>query len=324
MKTTRWQQRGRQAGEAGLCTSTLQALRRLAAGLSVLLVLASVGCSSASGSSSQATPPWKQVWSDNFNGRADAGVNDGNWQFDTGRGVFGTGEIETMTSSRYNAHLDGHGNLDIIVLGHGAAGSSDAAWTSARIKTRRLFGAPVGGEMMVTASLRQPDPAHALGYWPGFWMLPPNGWPATGEIDILEDVNGLSKTSGTLHCGNLTDQNPDGTTGPCHEKSGLGSGLRDCPGCQQAFHTYSVIIDRRHAGNEQIRWYLDGRQFYSVNESRIGQAAWTAAVDHGFSILLNVAIGGAFPDAQCGCTTPDSQTSSEGTMVVQYVKVFRN
>jgi hypothetical protein len=55
-------------------------------------------------------------------------------------------------------------------------------------------------------------------------MLGPEPWPQTGEIDIMEDVNGLSKTSGTLHCGNLTDRNADGTFGPCHEKSGLGGG----------------------------------------------------------------------------------------------------
>ena len=128
----------------------------------------------------------------------------------------------------------------------------------------------------------------------------------------MENVNGLSKTSGTLHCGNLNQDNPDGTFGPCHEKSGLGSGLQTCAGCGQGFHTYSVIVDRRDAGHEQIRWYLDGHQFFSLSEARIGQAAWTAGVDNGKSILLNVSIGGAFPDAQCRCTTPDAQNLVAG------------
>jgi beta-glucanase (GH16 family) len=300
-------------------------LRRLAAWLGVLPVLVITGCSATSGSSSAPpAPPWKQVWADNFNGPADGGVDTSRWTFETGRGIFGTGEIETMTSSRFNAQLDGHGNLKLIVLGHGAAGSPGAAWTSARIRTRSTFAPPAGGELMVTASIKQPSPASPMGYWPGFWMLAPSGWPATGEIDIMENVNGLSKTSGTLHCGNLNQDNSDGTFGPCHEKSGLGSGLRTCAGCGQGFHTYSVIIDRRDAGHEQIRWYLDGHQFYRLSEDQIGQAAWTAGVDSGKSILLNVTIGGAFPDAQCRCATPDAQTSSQGTMTIQYVKVLKN
>jgi beta-glucanase (GH16 family) len=85
-----------------------------------------------------------------------------------------------------------------------------------------------------------------------------------------------------------------------------------------------VIIDRRDEADQQIRWYLDGRQFFSVSESRVGKAAWTAAVDHGFSILLNVAVGGAFPDAICGCASPASHTSSRGTMTVRRVAVYVN
>jgi beta-glucanase (GH16 family) len=231
-----------------------------------------------------------------------------------------------MTSSPENVHLDGHGNLVITALGHGAAGSPGTAWTSGRVETQadRLFGAPPGGEMMVTASIKQPDVAHGLGYWPGFWMLGRTAWPETGEIDILENVDGYSSHSGTLHCGNLTQRNPDGTFGPCHETNGFGSGLRTCTGCLTSFHTYSVIVDRRHAGHEQIRWYVDGHQFYSVSESRVGTAAWTAAIDHGHSILFSLAMGGAFPDAQCHCLTPTSQTSSGGSMVVRYVKVYTN
>jgi beta-glucanase (GH16 family) len=268
------------------------------------------------------TSPWKQIWSDNFNGPAGGRVNPGYWEFNTGRGVFGTDEVETMTSSSSNVHLDGHGDLDLVVLGHGAAGGKSAAWTSGRIRTKSEFAAPPGGELMVTASIEQPDPGHAAGYWPAFWMLGPKTWPEGGEIDIMEDVNGLSADSGTLHCGNLTQRDPDGTYGPCHEPGGLGSGLRPCPGCQQGFHAYTVIIDRRDASDQQIRWYLDGRQFYRLNESRVGQVVWTAAVDHGFSILLDVAVGGAYPDVQCACAAPSSQTSSAGTMAIRYVQVL--
>jgi hypothetical protein len=85
-----------------------------------------------------------------------------------------------------------------------------------------------------------------------------------------------------------------------------------------------VIIDRRKAGNEQIRWYLDGREFFGISESRVGQAVWAPAVDHGFSILLSLAVGGSYPDNQCGCATPDSQTSSGGAMAVRYVRVYTN
>jgi beta-glucanase (GH16 family) len=281
------------------------------------------GCSSGAASQSS-TPAWRLLWSDAFNGPANSGINAAYWKYNTGRGVFGTGEVEYMTSSRYNVHLDGKGNLDLIVLGHGAAGSTGSAWTSGRVQTRQLFGAPAGGEMMVTASIKQPDPAHGLGYWPGFWMLGPKAWPMDGEIDILEDVNAKSNYSGALHCGNLTQSNADGTYGPCHEKAGLGSGLRPCASCQTGFHAYSVIVDRRVAGQEQFRWYLDGREFFSISESRVGAAAWSAAIDHGFSILLNVAVGGAFPDGQCGCTTPTSATSSQGAMVVRNVSVYTN
>lgn len=268
--------------------------------------------------------PWVLAWGDNFNGPANSSVNPECWNFDTGQGIFGTKEIERATASTANVRLDGHGDLDIVALGHGAGGAPDTEWTSGRIQTKQLFTPPPGGEMMVTASIEQPGPANGLGYWPAFWMLgaDPSTWPADGEIDILEDINGLSEHSGTLHCGNLQQRNPDGTLGPCHEPNGLGSGMRPCPGCQRGFHTYSVIIDRRDEARQQVRWYLDGREYFSVNESAVGPAVWTRAFDHGFSILLNVAIGGSFPGAVCRCDTPAAGTTSGGEMVVRDVAVY--
>jgi hypothetical protein len=44
-------------------------------------------------------------------------------------------------------------------------------------------------------------------------------------------------------------------------------------------------------------------------------------VDHGFSIILDLAMGGSYPNNVCGCTTPSAQTPPGGTMSVGYVTV---
>jgi hypothetical protein len=258
-------------------------------------------------------PPsgWSTVFSDDFGGSAGSGPSSA-WKYDTGPGSsFGTGEIETMTNSSANVHLDGSGNLDITALGSGGS------WTSGRIQTTSAnVGAPAGGELEVTASIEQPHPASGLGYWPAFWMLGPGQWPETGEIDIMEDVNALSEHSGTFHCG--TDPG-----GPCNETNGLGSGLQGCSGCQTGYHTYTAIVNRTNTSNESITWYLDGTQFYQVSESQVGTSTWQAAVDHNFSIIFDLAMGGGYPNGVCNCTTPTSATSSGATMSVAYVAAYQ-
>jgi Ricin-type beta-trefoil lectin domain/Glycosyl hydrolases family 16 len=257
-------------------------------------------------------PPsgWSTVFSDDFNGASGSGPSS-SWIYDTGPGSnFGTGEIETMTNSSSNVHLDGNGDLDITALGSGSS------WTSGRIQTTTAnVGAPAGGELEVTASIQQPNPASGLGYWPAFWMLGPGQWPENGEIDILEDVNALSEHSGTFHCG--TDPG-----GPCNETNGLGSGLQSCSGCQTGYHTYTVIVNRTNTSNESITWYLDGNQFYTVSESQVGAATWQAAVDHNYSIIFDLAMGGGYPNGVCGCTSPSGATTSGGTMSVAYVAAY--
>jgi ricin-type beta-trefoil lectin protein/glycosyl hydrolase family 16 len=255
-------------------------------------------------------PPsgWSTVFSDDFSGGSGSGI-DSQWMYDTGPGSnFGTGEIETMTNSTSNVHQDGNGNLDITALGSGSS------WTSGRVQTTSAnVGAPAGGELEVTASIQQPT--GGLGYWPAFWMLGPGQWPENGEIDIMEDVNSLSELSGTVHCG--TDPG-----GPCNEPNGIGSGLRGCSGCQSGYHTYTMILNRTNTSSESITFYLDGTSYFTVTEAQVGTATWQAAFDHNLSIILDLAMGGGYPNGVCNCTTPTSSTASGGTMSVAYVAAY--
>ena len=148
-------------------------------------------------------------------------------------------------------------------------------------------------------------------------MLGPGQWPENGEIDIMEDVNSLSEVSGTIHCG--TDPG-----GPCNEPDGIGSGLTACSGCQSGYHTYTMILNRTNTSDESVTFYLDGNPYFSVNESQVGAATWQAAFDHDLSIILDLAIGGGYPDGVCGCTTPTSATASGGTMSVAYVAAYES
>jgi beta-glucanase (GH16 family) len=268
-------------------------------------------------------PGWTLVWSDDFNGAANTRVDAGNWLYSLGRGYpggapnWGTGEVETMTDSTANVRQDGAGRLLITPL-RDSAGN----WTSGRIETQRTdFAAPPGGKLRVEASIQQPNisGAGAAGYWPAFWMLGdaarPVGatnWPGIGEIDILEDINGRSSVFAALHCGTAPG-------GPCNESTGIGSGERPCPGCQTSFHTYAMEYDRS-VSPEQIRWYLDGTNYFTIDSTRVDATTWNNATHHGFFIILNVAMGGGFPAAFGG--GPTSATVPGVPMMVDYVAVY--
>jgi beta-glucanase (GH16 family) len=263
---------------------------------------------------------WTQVWSDEFDGPApaNAGVNTANWLFDTGTSYpggaanWGTGEVETMTNSKANVYQDGatpYGHLIIKPI------LSGGSWTSGRIETQSIFTPPEHGQLAIEASIQLPGGA-VQGYWPAFWMLGAGfrgvytNWPSIGEQDAMENVNGTNTIYGTLHC----DVSPGGR---CKEMTGLQGSAHCLPDCQGALHTYRVEIDRR-VSPEEIRWYLDGVQYWQVfsNNADMDATTWAKAVDRGVFIIFNVAMGGSFPG------NPTASTASGVPMVVDYVRVF--
>ncbi|MEU0336234.1 glycoside hydrolase family 16 protein [Streptomyces sp. NPDC006193] len=310
-------------------TSRPRPLRRALVAMAATLGLAAAVATAATAPAraSAPTPPtgWTQVFLDDFEGAAGSGVNTANWIYDTGTSYpggaanWGTGEVETMTSSTSNVSLDGSGNLRITPR-RDAAGN----WTSGRIETVRTdFQPPAGGKLRVQARIQLPNVtgAAAKGYWPAFWMLgaPFRGnywnWPGVGELDIMENVQGLNTDWATIHCGT----NPGG---PCNETTGIG-GSTACTGttCQAGFHTYAMEWDRSTA-TEEIRFYLDGVNFHTVRANQVDATTWANATNHGYFIILNVAMGGGFPGAFGG--GPDSGTEPGHPMVVDYVQVLRS
>ncbi|HEY1487847.1 MAG TPA: glycoside hydrolase family 16 protein, partial [Micromonosporaceae bacterium] len=272
-----------------------------------------VSLASATPALADTAPPaptgFSTVFSDNFAGTAGSAPSAANWFYDIGTG-YGTGEIEQTTNSTNNVYLDGNGHLVLKATDNGGT------WTSGRIEsTRDDFAAPAGGELEMSASVEQPNPANGLGYWPAFWALGSpmrvgGGWPQSGEIDMMEDVNGLNESSQTFH----------------NSANSPGHALIACPAagssCQTGYHTYSVIVDRTNTNAEQLQYLMDGVVESTITEASVGTAAWADSVDHGFFIIWDLAMGGNYPDGVYGSPTPTAATTSGASMSVAYVAVY--
>jgi beta-glucanase (GH16 family) len=273
-----------------------------------------------------ATPDgWTLQFADDFNGPVHTLPSSERWRFAMGHGYpggpvdWGNGEVQAYTADPSNVSLDGNGSLLIT-----PRRDADGNWTSARIETNvDTFKPPAGGMMRVQARIRMPDVSGlgALGYWPALWMVGGPyrellNWPAVGEFDIMEGVNGENRVWGALHCGTLPG-------GPCSEPAGI-AGQTPCPNsaCQAAFHVYAFEWDRS-VKPAQLRWYVDGVLFHHVGEEQLPTETWDEISDHrGYFLLLNVAMGSGFPDAFAPIKTPVPATQPGKSMIVDYVAIW--
>ncbi|MFI6083692.1 family 16 glycosylhydrolase [Streptomyces sp. NPDC051217] len=240
------------------------------------------------------------TFDENFDGAAGSAVNSSRWQIETGDNV-NNHERQYYTAGNNNARLDGQGNLVITARkdnpGNYQCWYGRCEYTSARLNTAGKFTAQYG---RVEARMKIP---RGQGMWPAFWMLGNNmgdvGWPASGEIDIMENVGYEPNTvHGTLH-------------GPGYSGSGgIGAGY-SLPGGQafaDAFHTFAIDWSPN-----SIRWSVDGNVFQTRTPADLGGREWV--FNKPFFLILNLAVGGYWPG------DPNSSTPFPSTLTVDYVRV---
>ncbi|KAK7941510.1 uncharacterized protein PG986_013897 [Apiospora aurea] len=236
------------------------------------------------------------VWFDDFDGASGSPPNGGDWNIITGNlGV--NNELETCSR---NLQLSGGDTLQIVPWRDSGAANG---WTSGRIESKYVFTPRNGG---VTRGL-----------WPAFWMLGQalrlgTGWPASGELDIMETVNGQLIGHGTIHC----DVYPGGV---CNEPTGIGAavGVPD-----QGWHVWRLEWDLRNGdwAAQTLQWSLDGNVFQTVSGARIGnQAVWNSLAHAPMYFLLNMAVGGDWP----GYPNAGTQDGYGSMMEVAYVAHYQ-
>jgi beta-glucanase (GH16 family) len=229
------------------------------------------------------------VWQDEFDGALNQ-----DWVFDIGRGTNGWGnnELQFYTRRPENVRIEN----GILLIEARKETYESAEYTSARLKTegRRAF-----RYGRVEARIQVP---RGLGLWPAFWALGEDraavGWPACGEIDVMENIG---REPGTVHA---TVHGPGYSGG-----KGVG-GLFSVPevALADAFHVFAVEWEPA-----RLSFSVDGTTYKTITPADV-PGRWV--FDHPHFLLLNLAVGGNWPGP------PDGTTTFPARMRVDYVRVY--
>ncbi|HKJ43484.1 MAG TPA: glycoside hydrolase family 16 protein [Sunxiuqinia sp.] len=233
----------------------------------------------------QSTYGYKLVWQDNFDGNS---LDTTSWN------------NRVMKPGRVNNEKQRYTNGENVEVKDGKliieARYQNGEYTSGRINTKgkRTF---TYGIVKMRAKL----PA-GVGTWPALWMLGENvstvGWPACGELDIMEHVG---KKPGFVHSS-------------IHNPSGHGAtpytGIVEIQNPYSEFHIYSMEWTK-----DFITFYVDGRTIYHYQPQKKTLEDWP--FDKPFFLIFNIAIGGNMggPNIDSSCFPTD--------MAVDWVKVYQ-
>jgi len=280
---------------------------------------------------------WVMVWSDEFDGDA---IDESHWTLEVNCAGGGNNEKQCYTDSEENAYV-ADGKLNIVALP--AEEGAEKPYTSARLNSRYKADFKYG-RFEIRAKL-----PYGQGSWPAIWMMSTDevygGWPKSGEIDIMEAVNlkamdengePESRIHGTLHYGR---------DWPNNVSSGKSYKLPDGQNPADDFHTYAIEWQEG-----EIRWYVDDYLYATQRQSQVrynskGEAVglahrgwfaeyfeqgsgeltthWDEApFDQTFYFLLNLAVGGNWPENVNELGIDESAFAEGQRFEIDYVRVY--
>ncbi|MFI6345820.1 discoidin domain-containing protein [Streptomyces sp. NPDC050560] len=233
---------------------------------------------------------YRTVFQDDFDGAA---LDRGKWRAVT------TGATMDPVNGESQAYVD---SPDTIAVGDGTlklkGGYCKGCTTtpkgqvfdfsSGRVDTHTKLDFTYG---RVSARLRMPV---GDGFWPAFWLLgsdvddPAVSWPASGETDIMENIGYPDWTSSALH-------------GPGYSADGNIGATQDFPAGEDVsgWHTYTA--EWTPTG---IRFLVDDRLVTEVLRQQAESTRGKWVFDHDQYLILNLALGGAYPAGWNQVTDP--------------------
>ncbi len=251
--------------------------------LATLLYFLSNGNTSSTG---------RLIWSDEFNY---SGALDGSkWNYELGDGCphlcgWGNNEPQIYTSDLSNVRAEG----GLLII---EAKKNGDKWTSGRITSQSKMNF-THGRVVFRAKLPL-----GKGTWPALWMLgervTSDGWPACGEIDVMEHVG----------------KNPRVVQSALHSRSSYGDTINKgdtiINTVDTDFHVYEANWKK-----DRIEFLVDGHNYYTYQPVSIDKETWP--FDSPFYIIMNIAVGGNF-----GGPVIDP-TLTLARMEVDYVRVYQ-
>jgi beta-glucanase (GH16 family) len=237
---------------------------------------------------------WVLSWSEEFN--TDGVLNTANWHNRVVGPGWVNGEQQRYTDghdqSASNIYVKG-GNLIIVAKRAGANGEITSGRIEGEGHQQFMYG-------RLEARARLPI---TQGMWPAFWMEGWDinkgaGWPASGEIDIMEGRGSMPKwTSGSFHCSAGTPVRTGVFTLTASEKN-----------FHDGFHTFAIEWNQ-----DSISWFADTTRFVVLRKSEVP----SAPINKNYFFLINLAVGGHFDG------NVDNTTVFPESLIVDYVRVYK-